>query len=294
MKKRFSFLLRLGLLGLAVAGLYMAFLHSGLTAFIVAWAVEFFTPPWVKVLAGNLVYAGGNLGMIVLTYWVLDKVLLGRLKIADEIKGGNMTVTIFVSLIIAAVILSGKTAVGAEHPAVKAAKPYFETVETAHNRFFGRGSTVPYQLIVSQFYQESHFKPSAESHVGAMGVAQIMPGTRRDIERQLGPFNPWNARDSIYAGTWYVANRWNVFRYGNKTTANRMAFALASYNAGLGYILKAQKLAGKDSQRWLPVAEALYKVPRVYAEEPVTYVRLIFYRYNEVFKAKRDPVLNVS
>lgn len=257
------------------------------------WALEFFTPPWVKVLAGNLLYAVFNLVMAVVTYRVLDRVLLGKLRLADEIKKGNWTVTVFVTVVMAAVILSGRTAIGVEQSPLIAAKPYLTTIETAHNRYFGRGSEVPYRLIVSQFYQESRFDANAESPVGAIGIAQIMPGTRYDIERQIGPFNPWNARDSIFSGTYYVADRWFVFKYGNKTTANRMALALAAYNSGLGYVLQAQALA-TDSQHWLPVAEALYKVPRVIAEEPVTYVRLIFERYNKVFRLRSDFRLDVS
>ena len=120
-----------------------------------------------------------------------------------------------------------------------------------------------------------------------------MPGTQGDIEKRLGKFNGFNARDSIFAGTWYFKRMYNNFFRGRKTTANRIA--LASYNAGIGYVLKAQKLAGAtQSQRWKPVARALRRVPRVYAEEPIDYVERIFHFYNQRFRAKRNPFLNVT
>lgn len=286
-------IIKLAILIAILLGLAVLIRSFGVGTIATAWALEWFTPTWFKVLTGNAAYAVFNLTMAVVTYRVLDRVLLGKLRIADEIKNGNWTVTFFVTIVMAAVILSGRTAIGADRTPLIAAQPYLATIKTAHNRYFGRGSEVPNRLIVSQFYQESRFDPTAESNVGARGIAQIMPGTQGDIERQLGPFNAFNARDSIYAGTYYIADRWTIFRHGTKTVANRMAFAQAAYNAGLGYVLQAQELA-EDSQSWLPVSEALYKVPRVIAEEPVTYVRLIFERYNGVFKLPRDPVLEVS
>lgn len=255
--------------------------------------IEYLTPQWVRVFFSNALYSPANLGMLVVTYWVLNKVLLQKVDVSKEIKEGNLTVTFFVTMVMVAVILSGKTAVGAEKLAYST--PYQGYIDTAHTRFFGKGSEVPARLLTAQFFQESRFNPKAVSPVGARGVAQIMPMTQGDIEKKLGTFNPFNARDSIYAGTYYMANRYHVFRFGNKTIANRYALGASAYNAGLKYILQAQELAGREeSQRWSPVAKALRRVPKVYADEPILYVKKIFHYYNNRFRMKRDPILKVT
>ena len=207
---------------------------------------------------GNLIYAPLNLVMAVIAYKILDWTLLGRVRVSEEIKQRNWTVTVFVTVVIASLLL-GKTAVGHES-LIHQISPYQQHIDSTHARFFGRGSAVPARLISSQFYQESRFNPRAISPAGARGVAQIMPGTQGDIEKRLGKFNAFNARDSIYAGTWYFKRMYHNFRHGKKTTANRIALALASYNCGIGYVLQAQKIAGAlPSQRWKLVARALLK-----------------------------------
>lgn len=297
MKTIFSLkILGCGALLAGVLGLVFFFAGSLFNWKVLAgvWAFQALSPEWFKVLLGNLIYAPLNLFMAVVAYKILDWTLLGRVRVSEEIKQGNWTVTVFVTVVIAALLLSGKTAVGGER-GIDKLSPYQNHIDRAHARFFGRGSAVPARLISSQFYQESRFNRRAVSPAGARGVAQIMPGTQGDIEKRLGTFNAFNARDSIYAGTWYFQRMYHNFRRGGKTTANRIALALASYNCGIGYVLKAQKIAGPlPSQRWRPVARALPQVPRVHAEEPIDYVKKIFHFYHTRFRARRDPLLRVT
>lgn len=56
-------------------------------------------------------------------------------------------------------------------------------------------------LIASQIYQESCFDEKAKSHVGAIGLMQLMPQTARE----LGFLNCENSENNINAGIKYLS-----------------------------------------------------------------------------------------
>jgi soluble lytic murein transglycosylase-like protein len=97
-----------------------------------------------------------------------------------------------------------------------------------------------------QAYAESLLQSDAVSPVGAQGIMQFMPNTWEDVSFRLRypstatPFNPTYA---IPAGAYYMAlmrNGWAAER----PEEDRRNLAFASYNAGFGSILEAQKLSG--------------------------------------------------
>jgi soluble lytic murein transglycosylase-like protein len=97
----------------------------------------------------------------------------------------------------------------------------------------------------AQLYQESRLQPDAVSPVGARGLAQFMPGTWADVAREIGAgtASPHEARWAIPAGAYYMARlrrSWSSPRPQD----DRHRLAQASYNAGLGNILKAQQRCG--------------------------------------------------
>lgn len=109
------------------------------------------------------------------------------------------------------------------------------------------GSPGPdWRWLKAQFHCESAMDPDAVSPVGARGVAQFMPGTWDDMQRQVFRGETRDIHDpeaSIYAGAYYMAwltCQWNAPR----PSIDRWLLAVASYNAGLGNLLKAQELAG--------------------------------------------------
>ena len=48
--------------------------------------------------------------------------------------------------------------------------------------------------------------PSAGGFGGAMGPAQFIPSTWKEVARQIDISNPWNANDAILASSRYLAN----------------------------------------------------------------------------------------
>lgn len=102
-----------------------------------------------------------------------------------------------------------------------------------------------WRYLKAQSCQESKIKPSAKSPVGAYGFMQFMPGTWRDMQKQLKapPLLQASAKDQIEAGAFYMGQLYAS--WGAKRTAtDRLKLALASYNAGIGNLLNAQKKCG--------------------------------------------------
>jgi len=135
---------------------------------------------------------------------------------------------------------------------------------------------VDWRLLKAQYYQESRLNPEAVSPVGAAGIAQFMPGTWAEVSRQIGAgqISPHMAEPAIEAGAYYMAQlrkSWSAPR----PEADRHSLALASYNAGLGNLLKAQKKAG-GAPDYAHIIQRLPEITGRYAQETTTYVTRIW------------------
>lgn len=82
---------------------------------------------------------------------------------------------------------------------------------------------VPPAIFESLVTQESGWNPKAVSSAGAIGLAQLMPGTARELG-----VDPWNPAQNIEGGARYLATQYE--RFGN------WPLALAAYNAGPGAV----------------------------------------------------------
>lgn len=134
--------------------------------------------------------------------------------------------------------------------------------------------TVDWRLWRAQIETESAFKASATSPVGAQGLAQVMPGTFRDIARASGIVgDPYDPEVNLMAGAWYMARQRAIFKAPRPET-DRHNLACGAYNAGAGNIIRAQRLAG-DPSGWEPVASVLPQVTGRHATETVNYVKRI-------------------
>jgi membrane-bound lytic murein transglycosylase MltF len=148
-------------------------------------------------------------------------------------------------------------------------------------------------MLAAQGYQESRLRQDAKSHVGAIGVMQIMPATGKELAvgdiRTLEP--------NIHGGAKYMDKLMTrYFQDAKFNDTNRTLFAFASYNAGPGNISKMRKLAaarGLDPDKWFNHVEVV-TAERI-GLETTTYVRNIYkyytaYRLTLAAHAEREAV----
>jgi membrane-bound lytic murein transglycosylase MltF len=136
-------------------------------------------------------------------------------------------------------------------------------------------------MLAAQGYQESRLKQEARSHMGAIGVMQIMPATGAELK--VGDIT--HLEPNIYGGAKYM-NRLmtSYFPDAKFDETERTLFAFASYNAGPGNISKMRRLAiqrGLDGDQWFNNVEIV--VAAKIGIETTTYVRNI-YKYYVAYK----------
>lgn len=139
---------------------------------------------------------------------------------------------------------------------------------------------IDWRLYKAQAFAESTFKSTARSSSGALGLMQIMPGTGKEISRKLNlrSLNLLNTNENINAGIYYMSKMRDYWR--DFFDPDKHNLALASYNAGVAVILKANSLCGKEktfdaTKKCFPLA--MSKIRAIHASSYVIKVRN-FYR----------------
>ncbi len=122
-----------------------------------------------------------------------------------------------------------------------------------------------WRLILATMKQESRFSPTAESHRGAYGLMQLMPGTGEDIARELSVEDLSHPHDNIRGGIYYLRQLYDMFE--GAPESDRIKLALAAYNAGIGRIYDAQELAAylrENPHEWNAIKDMLPLLSRRY------------------------------
>lgn len=153
-----------------------------------------------------------------------------------------------------------------------------------HFQKAAKKQNLPWKLLASQAYQESHWNRRAKSPTGVRGLMML---TRRTAA-SLGIRNRIDPVNSINGGAKYLARMQKRIPKA-VLKRDRAFFALAAYNVGLGHVQDARILARrkkKNPNKWrdmklvLPLLsqKKYYKSLRYgYARghEPVKYVQRI-------------------
>jgi membrane-bound lytic murein transglycosylase MltF len=140
-------------------------------------------------------------------------------------------------------------------------------------------------MLAAQGFQESGLDQNAKSHVGAVGVMQVMPRTGAS----LGVGDIHVIEPNIHAGAKYLDTLMsNGFPDAHFDELNRTLFAFASYNCGRGNVAKARREAvkrGLDPDKWFNNVEIV--VAERIGMETTTYVRNI-YKYYTAYRLVAD------
>ena len=166
-------------------------------------------------------------------------------------------------------------------------RKFEQTVELF--RKYGQKYDVDYLLVMAQGYQESRLDQRATSHVGAVGVMQLMPAT--GAQMKVGDIH--ELEPNIHGGVKYLRHvEDSYFDEPGLDPLVKALFAFASYNAGPNRVQSLRREAarrGLDPNRWFKNVE--YVAADRIGQETVTYVSNIFkyyVAYRLVAAAKQD------
>ena len=144
-------------------------------------------------------------------------------------------------------------------------------------RKYSERYTMDFLLMAAQGYQESRLDHSAKSHVGAIGIMQVMPAT--GAEMKVGDIT--KLEPNIHAGVKYMRSVMDAnFKDAQMDPLNKGLFTFASYNAGPGRVRQLRREAekrGLDSNVWFGNVEQIAS-ERI-GRETVTYVSNIYKYY---------------
>lgn len=146
-----------------------------------------------------------------------------------------------------------------------------------------------YLMTAALAYQESRLDHNQRSHVGAVGIMQLLPTTAAD--KNVGIPDIKELEKNIHAGHKYL--RFLQDRYFNDPqidTLNRYLFSFAAYNAGPAKVNRLRKEAkenGLDPNIWFQNVEMI--AAKRIGRETVQYVSNI-YKYYISYKLSLEKI----
>jgi membrane-bound lytic murein transglycosylase F len=198
-----------------------------------------------------------GLVLVLVALRLLDRLLFPDLSFESALGSNNVAVGIFLAAVVFGIFFLVSRATAAE------LDRYDE-----HFRKWGRyefGYSYDWRHFKGQGMTESNLDPTVCSQVGACGVMQFMPGTAV----AMGLQDRFDAKESIRRGIGYDRQLWRQWQ-AERPPLDRLQFAFASYNAGLGNVLKFQRAAivadVENPNLWEQVAPFAWREPREYIE----------------------------
>lgn len=131
-------------------------------------------------------------------------------------------------------------------------RPMVDLFKTYSDRF-----SFDWLMVAAQAYQESGLDQKRRSHVGAIGVMQVMPATAADKRVNVKGID--KLEQNIHAGTKYLRLLADdYFADPALDERNRMLFCFAAYNAGPNRVQSLRREAAKqglDPNKWFQNVE---------------------------------------
>ncbi len=198
-----------------------------------------------------------------------------------------MLLTITCLLSLAALSCTGSLAHAQPVSAVpRAAQQHQLTLKREAQRVWGLHA--PVATFAAQIHQESRWHPSARSPVGALGLTQFMPATARWIgstDAALASPAPLNPTWAIRALVQY--DFWLSQRIKAQDDCQRMAYTLAAYNGGLGWVYKRQARSATPGVCLGATCNINPGVTAASQAENAHYPAIILQRFEPLYEAAR-------
>jgi membrane-bound lytic murein transglycosylase MltF len=233
--------------------------------------------PKINVHEGAPLLTGGNIA------WAIRKGSPQLKAVVDDFVARNAKGTAVGNQVLARYFKSAKYVKDAASESER--KKFLALVD--YFKKYGDKYDVDWLLMAAQGYQESQLNQDAKSHVGAIGIMQIMPATGKELN--VGDIS--KVEPNIHGGAKYM--RWMIDNYYGKepmTNLDKALFAFASYNAGAGRISQLRREAarrGLNPNVWFHNVE--YVAAEKIGAETVTYVSNIYkyyIAYNLIIEAR--------
>jgi membrane-bound lytic murein transglycosylase F len=177
--------------------------------------------------------------------------------------------------------LAGLLLLGLHADALAQGRPRPDRFDDSFRKYSKRyfGPQFDWRVFKAQGLAESNLDTLARSHVGARGLMQLMPSTYREIASR----NPELRRTiddpdcNIAAGISYDRRLWRQWEQ-DSIDFHRREFMFASYNAGRGTIIGAQRAARAaqlDERAWPSIERVAPRVHGWRYRETIGYVQKI-------------------
>ncbi len=150
-----------------------------------------------------------------------------------------VVLNLFASTVLAS-LAGAALAIGGGARAADLCEQYRPTLTRESQALFGIGA--PVAAFAGQMRQESSCRADVTAWDNGRGLAQFMDPTARQVSNsfpELGAPDPYNPKWAIRAMVRY--NYWLHERVRGDTVCDRWAATFKSYNAGLGYVQRAQR-----------------------------------------------------
>jgi len=234
----------------------------------------------IKLHPDIVINSGGNIG------WAIRKDSPKLKKIVDEFVRKHQKGTLLGNILFKRYLENNQWARNALDPEEQ---KKFQALADLFEKY-SRQYDFDFLMITALAYQESQLDHSSKSHVGAIGIMQMLPSTAADKNVDIPDIEV--LENNIHAGIKYL--RFLRDRYFSDPaidTLNQNLLAFAAYNAGPAKIRRMRnetRKAGLDPNVWFGNVDIV--VARKIGRETVQYVSNI-YKYYIAYRLTRDKSL---